>query len=352
MKRETALIVKLGAIGDVVMSLPVADAIKKESPACRITWLIGSRAAALIEGHPSIDELLVIDENDFWKKRLFSLFKLLWTVRQRHFDRVYLLHWSTLFHVFFWLAGIPDRHGFARGGKSFGLTRSVPYGEGTGAPLQVNQYLSVVSGAYPQDNQVRLTPHLVLEPTLESSVLKTMRTRFPDRAWITMAPGGGNNPKAQMPERRWPVSSFSQLAQELIRETSYAILILGDRSESQLLDALGPDMAPHFLNLAGALTLKESAVLIKHSLLFIGNDSGLLHVAGAVGTPNLSFFGPTSPVDKVPVWTRYRVLYRSEPCSPCYKFGVAPPCPYHLKCLTQISPDQALAECKALLAAS
>jgi lipopolysaccharide heptosyltransferase II len=349
MNTQRLLIVKLGAIGDVVMALAAADAIKKEFPTCHITWLVGSRAAPLLENHPSIDNLWIIDENDFWKKRIFSLFQLGLSIRKQRFTGVYILHWSRLFHLFFWLAGIPGRYGFVREGKSFLLTRRVPYTEGKGAPLQINQYLSVVSDTYIQDNSIHLIPRLFIDAGIASAAIEKARLQGANRPWIIMAPGGGNNPKAQMPERRWPVASFIQLANDLSKETSYAILILGDSSEQLLFGKTDSKSSTTILNLAGELTLMESAALIAQCVMFIGNDSGLLHIAGALGRPHLSFFGPTSPVDKVPAWTPHRVLYRSEPCSPCYKFGVAPPCPYGLKCLALISPQEALSECKNLL---
>jgi ADP-heptose:LPS heptosyltransferase len=185
------------------------------------------------------------------------------------------------------------------------------------------------------------------------------RTAFDERSrgwrspsegpWIAVAPGGGNNPKLVMPQKRWPKEQMSELVARLVEREKATVFLLGDRTERALLEGLA-ERSPHqVVLLAGELSLRETAQLIEKCRLFIGNDSGLLHVSAAVGRPSVSFFGPTSPHGKIPEWVPHRVLYTKEICSPCYRYGSAPPCPYDLRCLRNITVDQAEAQVRELL---
>jgi lipopolysaccharide heptosyltransferase II len=337
---ESVLIVKLGAIGDVVLSLPMIQATRAAHPGARVTVMIGQASAPLLKENTAVDDVWVVDENDFWKKRLRRLLQLFLEVRSRRFSQVYILQWSSLFHFFFWLAGIPKRVGFSREGQSFKLTHSVPYFEGDARHHDVDLYLRLVGSASGA-------------PTLAITSMERIQgearwgafDRSKTRPRVVMAPGGGHNAKLVMPLKRWSAAHFSALAKKLEKEWNAIVLLAGSSSEKTLLDSIG---LPTEQNLAGHLDLRDTAALIATAGLFIGNDSGLTHIAAAVGTPSLVFFGPTSPYGKESRVTPQRILYRQEPCSPCYRFGSAPPCPYDMKCLTQISPDDAWAAVETL----
>lgn len=332
------LVVKLAAIGDAVLSLAALDALREEHPGAQITALMGHACAPVAEHHPALDRLWRIDETIFWKKRPVALLKLAWALRKERFDRVFILHWSPLFHHYFKWIGIPDRWGFAREGKASALTRQVPYVEASPAVHDVAQYLSAVSRNYSACAIPARAPHihLIADETAWASA-----ARGREKLTVAIAPGGGNNPKLFMPQKRWLTQRFIELGERLIRDQQAQLFVLGDASEKALLAPLASRLPERVKVFAGQASLRQTAALIKASQLFIGNDSGLLHVSGAVGTPSLSFFGPTSPLGKLPVWLSHQVLYTQEACSPCYKHGFAPPCPYELKCMTHISTDAA-----------
>ena len=335
MSKPSILVVKLGAIGDVVLSLPMLHMLRKTYPETHITLMIGQASAALLEHDPDIDKLWIVDENDFWQKRLGSLLKILWSLQRRRFQTVYILHWSALFHGFFWLAGIAERIGFSREGRAFRLTRQVPYYEGDAAHHDADLYASLIQG--PIDHP--LSPHIILtdfERAEAERLWQTLEAK-PGQRRVVMAPGGGHNAKLVMPLKRWPAASFSELTQRLDKD-NMCVVVAGSREEKTLLESVQP-MAER--NVAGKLSLRQTAALIATSHLFVGNDSGLSHIATAVGKPSLVFFGPTSPQGKQARGVAQKILYRREACSPCYRFGYAPPCPYQMKCLTQISVSEA-----------
>lgn len=351
-RTQNVLIVKLAAIGDVVLSTPAIAAVRRRHPEARISCLIGNAAAPLLERNPHMDCLLRIDERIFWRKRLRPLMKLFQCLKSEPFDTVYILHWSPWFHFYFWLMGIPQRVGFARGGRSFRLTRAVPYREGDASAHDIDQYLRLVDGADAPGSAGQDPPCLFLNTQEIQETREWLATRglSPTTAFISVALGGGNNPKLFMPQKRWPVEHYARLLEALLAQENMTAVLVGDHTEAGLLDRVAPPaLRKRLVEAAGELTLRQTAAVIQRSKLFIGNDSGLLHVAGAVGTPSLSFFGPTSPGGKTPVWAPHQFFYTAEPCSPCYQYGNAPPCPYRLKCLWNITPAQALDAARRLL---
>jgi len=346
------LVVKLAAIGDVTLALPFFAALKEEFSQSHVALLVGKSAAPLAENNPAIDQHIVIDENIFWRKRMPGLVSLFWRLKRENFDAVYILHWSRWFHAFFWFMGIPERIGFNRNGRSFRLTRAAPYVEGSQDIHETQQYLRLVHERYAHDNPAAHAPKLFFSEEEKTGISKWIASLgFPtDRPWIAVSPGGGHNTKLFMPQKRWPAAHYAGLLKRLLAEEKAYIFLLGDSSEKNLIKPWMDQMPSRdYCNLAGEISLRRTALLIQRCRLFIGNDSGLLHLAGAVGTPSLSFFGPTSPNGKLPVWTLHKYLYTREICSPCYKYGQAPPCPYDLKCLRHITVDEAFREAHELL---
>lgn len=350
-KPSRILIVKLAAIGDVVLTLPALETIRQLNPGAKLYWLIGERASPMVQDHPCIDEMITIDETIFWQKKIGALVHLFHRLKKLHCDQVYIFHWSRWFHIFFWLMGIPERFGFARDGISFRLTRSFPFCEGLRAPHAMLQYRAVASRGNSPEFTEAVVPHLVFSPHESLQIEQFCQEGgFPTgRPWIAIAPGGGNNPKQFMPQRRWPVDHYHQLVVSLVRQWNAFVLLFGDETERRLIPSLPTDVNLHCHDLAGALSLRAVALLIKKCRVFIGNDSSLMHIAGAVGTPSLLFFGPTAPDDKAPLWVDHEVLYTREACSPCYKYGKAPPCPYQLKCLHHITVPMTLDALQRLL---
>lgn len=347
-KARNILIVKLAAIGDIVLSTPTFRAIRRACPDARISLLIGEASASLIDQDPSFDERWIVEESIFWNKKVYSLWKLFVDIRKRRFGCVYILHWSRWFHLFFWLCGIPERIGFARDGQSFRLTRKAPYREADPDKHDVDQNLRLVCDHPELLLLADRKPELFFTNDERQNVRHLLNSyKLPsDRPWIAIAPGGGRNVKHSMPQKRWPIKHYLRLVDELCARHQAFVILLGDQHDHFLSSKL---MGPQRVNLAGEITLRQTALVIEICLLYIGNDSGLLHVAGAMGTPSLSFFGPTSPYGKTPFWMNHKALYTSESCSPCYKNGVAPLCPYLLKCLNNISPEMAYTAVHELL---
>ena len=160
---------------------------------------------------------------------------------------------------------------------------------------------------------------------------------------IAIAPGGGKNVKLEMPNKRWPKEYYVGLIQKILMETPNKVLLFGSPDEYNLISYIRsqcPDC-----HIATSLTLGVVASIFRRCSLFIGNDSGPLHIASAMDIPTLSFYGPTNPNDWAPPDSKNTALYKKVECSPCYNHGKFPPCD-HLTCLRSITIEEAWEEAK------
>src|SRR5579872_1896416 len=120
------LVVKLSAVGDVILAGYSFQTFRKQWPQGHVTLLTSHRTAPLLLNNSSIDRVHAIDETIFWKKKWGLLWQLFRDLKTEQYDAVFMMHWSPAFHVFFWLMGVPHRIGFEREGKSWRLTRKKP----------------------------------------------------------------------------------------------------------------------------------------------------------------------------------------------------------------------------------
>jgi len=151
---------------------------------------------------------------------------------------------------------------------------------------------------------------------------------------ICMAPG------SRWPMKRWAVENYAELARRIAFELDYHVVLLGDARDAGQTAQIARGLAGRVSDLAGKTGILETAAVIERSVLFIGNDSGLTHLAEAVGVPAIALFGPTvEAFGYYPSLPRSKVIERSIGCRPCSRNGRRP-CPRGTQeCLTGIPVD-------------
>jgi lipopolysaccharide heptosyltransferase II len=276
--------------------------------------------------------------------RLKELFRLVGLLRKEKFDLVFVLHRAWQFNLLAFLAGIPRRVGFSRGQEGVFLTdrvAPVPARNEREAYLDLLRAINVPA-AY-EKSFFYLSPE---EDRFLADFLKRHKIRAEDRV-VGIGPGGGKNVKSYMPSRRWPVENYARLAKKLVQENACRVILFGGRDEKNLAARVLSE-CPECVD-AMDLSYGEMASVFRRCLLYIGNDSGPLHIADAMGASTLSFFGPTNPLVQAPLGERSHVLSKKMECSPCYDDGRFPQCD-HITCLNSIAVDEAWEKVKALLA--
>jgi heptosyltransferase-2 len=146
--------------------------------------------------------------------------------------------------------------------------------------------------------------------------------------------------------KQWPLERFRELIERIILEMPTARLVLfGSATEAGMAAELGRGLGSKVMLAAGRTTIKQVAALIERCDMLICNDSGLMHVAVAVGTPVVAIYGPTDINRTAPLGSQHTIIRRQLPCSPCFKLEgdmQVHLCPHH-DCLMSITTEEVLA---------
>ncbi|MBF0455270.1 MAG: lipopolysaccharide heptosyltransferase II [Magnetococcales bacterium] len=173
-------------------------------------------------------------------------------------------------------------------------------------------------------------PNLLSFPERAAAVLKRLAIPEDDRPLLALSPGAEYGPAKQ-----WPEHHFSALAHNR-GKAGWKVLLLGSPKESGLCHAIAQQAGINGYNLAGKTSLEEAVDILSVAQGVVCNDSGLMHVAAALGTPVVAVFGSSDPEHTPPVGPKARVISLNLPCAPCFK-RICPE--HHLRCLEEITPD-------------
>jgi heptosyltransferase-2 len=328
------LIVPYMWIGDFVRCHTVVRLLRQRFPASPIDVLTTAMVAPLLDYMPGVRKGIVWD---LPRKRLaWSQHRALAArLRQEGYGRALIMPrtWKSTLAPF--LAGIPERTGFA-GELRFGLLNDIRWGE-RALPRMVDRCaaLALPKGA-PLPSGYPL-PELTV-PDQEIAAWRQRLGLAAARPLAAFAPG------AVGPSKRWPAGYFAETARQLAAQ-GFSVVVLGGPGEAALAAEIGAGQG-HVRNLTGA-DLRNAILGLAAADVAVSNDSGLLHVAAALGTPSIGIFGPTSPWHWAPLNPLAAVVETQTvvSCRPCHK----PTCRYgHHRCMREIPAGRVVA---AVLAA-
>jgi len=349
-------------LGDAVMTTPALLRLREKFPGAHITLLTPEKLADLWKNHPAINETISVaaDEN------VFSIGKKL---RAGEFDRALVLPNSPRSAIETWLAGIPQRTGYARPWRNFFLTQSIaPRAAAVKmrkrSEAETRRLVSQQPAASSQQPEVPSAAHQIYEYLNLAAALGANPEPLPPRLFVTAeeveavkkkfglekisAPVFGLNPGAEYgPAKRWPQEKFIAAAQEIQRRTNCTWILFGGKGDVELTTRITreiqhPASSIQHLNLAGKTTLRELMSLLKICRGLLTNDTGPMHVAAALGTPVVVPFGSTSPeltAPGLPGDARNHLLKSDAPCSPCFLRE----CPIDFRCMNGISVERVTA---------
>jgi len=333
-------LVRTHAVGDVLLTTPVARVIKQAWPHTQITVVVGEKSRVAVDGNPYIDSVESFPEKWWFSKRFGKILRMTWRLRRKSKDAILLLHASPLIHLWGFLIKAPVRVGFDEEGRGFSLTHKVGR-----AKTDYDRYLGDVNLdlvralGVPAENAV---PDFFLrDDELRAArrfIPPTERTGRPYR--IGTAPGGGQNAFEKTCAKHWPVDCYAELMIQLSKQRDIQFFLLGDSTDVQT-DRVAEKLAnrANVMNLKGKTTFRELAALIHHLDILITNDSSPLHLAVAMNKPVVALFGPTAHWALFPPGPHRIALQSTAPCSPCYTYGRFPGCP-NPTCMAEISVQE------------
>ncbi len=338
---ERILVKEVNWLGDVVMSLPALRAIRRAFPNAHMSVLIKKELASFFEGAGWIDELIPYSIRKGFFKGLTDRRQIVADLHRRHFDLAVLFPNS--FDSALWplLARIPRRAGYARDARGLLLSHKTRPSPQILEVHQVHYYLHMlkqtleIDGA-PQD----FAPDVGLAARETMQRYLAARRKRPAGALIGLAVAA-----AYGPAKEWPAERYGRLIDLLAERHGAECVLVGAPSERRKSEEAAAFSHAGAVVAAGETSVGEALALLSLCAGFAGNDSGSMHVSGALGKPTVGIFGSTRADRTGPLGAHTRVLYKQIECSPCLKrtcrFG-------HYDCLKQIQPEEVAAALQEL----
>ena len=351
------LLIRLRLIGDVVFTTPLVRALKRAFPDARLTYVVEREAASVVRGNPHLDELIVVPRTRGIRRVLDDL-RLARRLRAARFDIAIDLHGGPRSSWLTRATGARQRIGYDVGGRAWLYTRAVHRPRELRARHSVeNQWdlLRVIEGwrdlpPDPASDAVEMAP----DPAVDAKVtarLQGLGVTDGDELMVVHVSAGN-------PFRRWPEPAFVELVCALAGGNDRRRLILSsgpsdreaaDRIAAAARDRLGADRAGRVVDF-GEFDIAELRALVVRSRLFVGGDTGPLHVAATTATPIVGIYGPTLPARSAPwrdpVIPTEAVERRGLPCRPCEQRVCEPG---DFRCLTTLRPGDVISAAERVL---
>jgi len=336
------LIIRLSAIGDIVMASGLLSALRPAFPQARFAWLVQPESKDLLMANSSLDEVIVWPRGEWrrlfrtmrWLRLAMEIAKFARLLRRHQFDVVIDAQGLLKSASLAWLTRAPRRIGLGprEGGRAL-TTEIIPKPRGDRRMASEYRHLASVLGgdvaAYRM--QVALTED---------------DRRFAEEFISTRDLVGGYAvvcPFTTRPQKHWVASYWPVLIERLRQETGLRTVILGGPSDV----AAAADIADGIdvVNAVGQTRLRQAAALIARARLLVGVDTGLMHMGTAFAIPTIALFGSTCPYLETDS-PRTRILYKALSCSPCRRH---PTCGGAFTCMQMISVDEVVATTGQLL---
>ena len=332
-------------VGDAIMALPALRAVRRKFPEAEIAILARPYVADIYRDQEICNQLIAY-ESQGKHEGIFGRERLAVELRAQKFDLGLLLQNAFDAAWLVWRAGIPERIGYARDGRGVLLTKPIPVPKtGEIPPHEKFYYLELLRRAGWIDS-------LPDEPLIALNVSESNRRRaegFLARCGVRsnslrIALGAGASYGSA---KCWPPSRFAELANRLQSESEADVILFGTAAEAAVTRAISGELRRPPIDLTEKTSIADLPALLSQCHVFIGNDSGAMHVAAGVGLPVVAVFGPTDPYGTAPVTLRCTIVQQKPYCSPCFLRH----CPTDHRCMRDINAEMVEAAVKPWLAA-
>jgi len=317
------LVVLLGSIGDVTRALPLANLIHRGFPEATLAWAVEPSALPLVERHPAVDEVILFDRQRWWNQ----LRPFLRTIRTGRFDLVLDLQRHLKSGIISRWSGAPRRLGFHRlDCKEFNWVFNNHHVPAVGNSIsKFNHYLKFAEylGLVPEPVEWRLSL------TKDEQVCVDRHLECVRGGFATLFVG------SRWESKGWFATQISSCANLIQERYGLSVVLLGSEPDATLAREVEVSCGPGITNLVGRTSLKEAVGNVARAKVAVGPDTGLMHIAAAVGTPVVSLWGATSSSRTGPYGFEELVIQGKADCSPCYRKR----CPIGRICMQSIDVE-------------
>lgn len=336
---KNILIIRSDRIGDVVLSIPMAEAIKNKYPECKVTFLVRSYTAPLLTSHKFIDEIKILEESN----KGIELFSNIKKLKHQKFDWVITAYPSFKIALIAFFSNITNRIGTAYRWYSFLFNKKahIRRKSGNGHELEYNLLLLEKLGisANPEKGNVNfyIQPDAKSEQKVEN-LLNDVNYDFTKKT-VILHPGSGGS------AIDYPISKQIELAKLMAQQLDCNIIVTGSESEKEICSKFSDNSK--IINLAGKLNLAELVALINKSVLLIANSTGPIHIAAALKKSVVGFYPKihsASPNRWGPYTDRAKIFQPTLKCTNCTRKQCE-----SLNCMASIDESNVLIGIKELL---
>ena len=317
------LIVLHGSVGDVTRALPLVSLVRRRFPSAHLAWSVEPACYPLIEHFSAVDEIILFDRRS-WISATWPFLK---KIRGRGFDLVLDLQRHLKSGLISRCTGARWRLGFhPSDAKEFNGLFNNRHIEAAGDEIsKLDHYLKFAEhlGIAPRPVlwEISLTPQDKLNVKKQ---LASLRGEF-----AVLFAG------ARWESKRWFAGPMTAVAQKLGDRHGLSVALLGGKEELAIAEEVSSGLSSRCVNLVGRTSLREAVGIISRAKVCIGPDTGLMHLAAAVGTPVVSLWGATDPRRAGPYGFEALVIKGQAECSPCYRKS----CPIGRVCMRSIGAD-------------
>lgn len=330
---QRILLIRLRRIGDVVMTTPAITALREGFPKAKITYVIDEPYRELVEGHPDLDRVIVLPRHLGFKE----FRKHMHQIRRDAYDVVIDFHGGPRASLLTFFSGARLKIGYRIKYKNFIYDIKLPREPKEGYFHSVENHVNLVKAL---GTNPRSIPALSLPPPTQSEAENIRRfiqeNALENTKIITLHISAGNE------FRDWGAERLARLITLLSQVPRVRIVLIGSREDRQAEEEIKKTSEAPFLSMVNRLNLRELRELVSLSSLFVGPDSGPMHIAATTTTPIVAYFGPTLPAHFGPWKAQSTLLEKDFDCRPCRQRQ----CIHKdFRCLRTISPDEVTNAC-------
>jgi len=298
-------------VGDAIMTLPALEAVRENFPGAHIAVLAKPWVAPLFENHPAVDHVLVFDKGKGTRAGLSEIIRVSRLIRTQRFDLAILFQNAIEAALLAFLGRVPLRVGYKTDGRGLLLTHGVSRTEQVLNIHQVGYYCAILRavGCSAQDRD----PVLHINGEIREQADEFLKSNGIDSLdfLVGLSPGAVFGSA-----KRWPPDRFAQIGDWAAERWGAKVIVFGSGGEKTIGDRVCTAMKNDALNLCGKTSLRVAMGIMSLCRFFVTNDSGLMHMASALGLPTVAVFGSTDHVATGPRGPKSRIVRRAVPVRP------------------------------------
>jgi len=327
------LIIRLRRIGDIIMTTPALSALRKGFPNAFISYVVEKPYRELVEGHPELDKVIVLEK----KQGARDFFRLIRSIRKEKYDVVLDFHGGPRASLITLFSKAKLKVGYRIKYRNFIYHVKLARRPESGQLHSVESHINFVRAL---GLDVKTPPPLNLPHARRNEAEKVEKilkeNRLEGFKIITIHIGAGNE------FRDWGTDNWSRLIGLLAKRPDAKIVLIGANEDKKAEVEIMRKSMDLTLSQVGKLNLREVKELISHSSLFVGPDSGPMHIAASTSTPIVALFGPTLPANFSPWQAKAYLIEKEYDCRSCKQRE----CVYKdFRCLRSITPEEVYQAC-------